>query len=924
MRKITFVLIVSMAVFSLFLQAQTEKKSLGEKEYDTWKEIASPQLSDNGKWLWYGLNPQFGDGEFIIQSTESKQSTRVARGVDPLLFGKEQFMLVKQKVEMDTLRRAKLAKLKEDKLPRDTFSIVRLSDFTVTQYPEAKEFKVSEDGNIAAYTYELKSDTTEKAKKFLRLVVFDVVSGDSVVADSVKSFALSRSGKSFIYTKQADSLCQVFIYPYSVSQRVADTAYMAFSTTFGKVPALTIDEAGEQAAFIASTDTVKHALYTLYYADLKSKKGISTVTIDHLSEKMPQEWSISPFSKLSFTQSGNQLRFDVAPKLKELPKDTLTNDEKFSVDLWSWHDTYLMTQQLANKKRWEEKNYQAVYFPKEKRWLPLADETIETIHFADNDESTYALGIADIHYLHSMTWDMQTPKDLYSIDLKTGDKKIVIQKRIINPYIAPSGSHVLFYDMVDKNWFSVDMKTGKEQNISASIPYPLYNEDNDMPQHPSSYSFVGWNKADGKAWVSDRFDIWALDLTGKSAPVNVTQIGRDLQTQFTLVPIDRERGKHSSINTAGTLLLRSFNRVNMESGFYTLKLGSKPEKRVEGPYAYTFRAEARAGKNMLFTRENYREFRDLWVADKLVTSTERITDANPQQSEYNWGTSQLFEWTDLNGKPAKGILYLPDGYDSTKAYPTIVYFYETHTHDLHRYYPPIPSRSIVFPSICNSNGYVVFMPDITYTTGYPGKSCYDIVVSGSQALIERGIADKARIGLQGQSWGGYQIAYLVTRTDMFRCCSPGAPVSNMLSAYGGIRWESGLARSFQYEHTQSRIGATPWERLDLYLENSPVVHADRVNTPMLIRHSDDDGAVPWYQGIEYFIALRRLGKPVWMLNYNKEPHNLKSRPAMIDWSKRMYQFFDHYLKDAPMPRWMKEGISVTEKGIDQKLELIEQ
>ena len=190
------------------------------------------------------------------------------------------------------------------------------------------------------------------------------------------------------------------------------------------------------------------------------------------------------------------------------------------------------------------------------------------------------------------------------------------------------------------------------------------------------------------------------------------------------------------------------------------------------------------------------------------------------------------------------------------------------------------------------------------------------------ALIDRGIADKNRIGLQGQSWGGYQTAHLVTQTDLYACSAPGAAVTNMISAYGGIRYESGFSRASQYETGQSRIGATPWQRRDLYIENSPVFFADRVKTPQLLRHDDNDGAVPWTQSIEYYIALRRLGKPVWLLNCNGEPHNLASRAASMDWDKRMYQFFDHYLKGAPMPRWMKEGISVTEKGIDQKYELV--
>jgi dipeptidyl aminopeptidase/acylaminoacyl peptidase len=207
----------------------------------------------------------------------------------------------------------------------------------------------------------------------------------------------------------------------------------------------------------------------------------------------------------------------------------------------------------------------------------------------------------------------------------------------------------------------------------------------------------------------------------------------------------------------------------------------------------------------------------------------------------------------------------------------------------------------------------VFVPDIRYKTGYPGQGAYDCVLPGVRKLIRMGIADSARMALQGQSWGGYQTAFLVTRTSLFRCAFAGAAVANMTSAYGGIRWESGLVRQFQYERAQSRIGKSLWERPDLYLENSPLFHAHKVTTPLLLMHNDSDGAVPWYQGIEFYAALRRLDKPVWMLVYNNEQHNLVNRRNMKDLSIRMMQFFDHFLKDAPMPVWMKTGIPATKK-----------
>jgi dipeptidyl aminopeptidase/acylaminoacyl peptidase len=192
------------------------------------------------------------------------------------------------------------------------------------------------------------------------------------------------------------------------------------------------------------------------------------------------------------------------------------------------------------------------------------------------------------------------------------------------------------------------------------------------------------------------------------------------------------------------------------------------------------------------------------------------------------------------------------------------------------------------------------------------------VLPAIQAVVDQGFVDEQAIGIQGHSWGGYQIAYMITQTNRFRAVEAGAPVSNMTSAYSGIRWGTGTPRQFQYERTQSRIGGSLWEYPMRYLENSPVFRADRVQTPLLMLHNDNDGAVPWYQGIEYYLALRRLDKEVYMFTYNGEPHGLRKRANQEDYTRRMQEFFDHFLKGAPAPAWMERGIPYLERDKEKE------
>ena len=301
-------------------------------------------------------------------------------------------------------------------------------------------------------------------------------------------------------------------------------------------------------------------------------------------------------------------------------------------------------------------------------------------------------------------------------------------------------------------------------------------------------------------------------------------------------------------------------------------------------------------------------------------SLERISNINPQQADYLWGTPELFKWKAFDGTQLDGILYKPENFDENKKYPVMIYFYERRSESLYNYLTPAPSRSTVNIPYFVSNDYIVFVPDIVYKDGHPGESAYNCIVAGAQALAKNKWVDSKRMAIQGQSWGGYQVAYLVTRTDMFAAAGAGAPVSNMTSAYGGIRWGTGISRQFQYEHTQSPIGKDLRSGYDHYIENSPLFKLPNVKTPVLIMHNNADGAVPYYQGIEMFMGLRRLGKPCWLLEYNREAHNLANRKNAKDLSVRLSDFFDYYLKGTPMPDWMKPNTPYMINGKEYTVE----
>lgn len=923
--------LLSVPLFLACTVAFAQKKPLDQSAYDGWKAIKSTTLSDDGAWAYYTIDPQRGDGVLEFYNIPSGAKTRFERGSGPAYFNSGTWARFTIVPRLEAVRQAKIKKVKKEDMPKDTAAIVRLSDMSLTRLPGAKGLTASAKGPLVVYSYEIKqkadSTTTDKDKKkelkYDRLVIFDVMKGDSVTVDSVKSFAVNEPGNAVLYSLEADSVKSVYLYRVSPKQGAAHTEL--WTSKLGAVaPNFTFDRQGEQGAFLVTSDTLKNALYDLYYFRTADAKPVQ-IKNDRIAG-LPQDYAISRFGSLSFHTDGTFLQLNIAPRPKPEPKpDSLPDNEKFSLDLWSGSDTILMPQQIKDKRKIAETVYSAIYYPKENRALALGDYNLESIRFAENGDAPYAIGVTNKPYI-IYTENNVRPyigSDTYLIDLKTGKRTQILQNSYGGSYLSPSAKFVGYYSLPDSSWYAVDTKTLVHTRVTADIPYPFYNEDDDHPSAPPLYGFNGWT-TDEKMLIPDRYDLWLVDPTAKTPAKNLTGIGRETDTRFRFVNMNTVPGK-GAVDLSKPMLFLSFNYVNKENGYYRLQVGNPIQRLVEGPYIYTLTSFAKdpGADRIIYTRQNFNEFPDLWTSNELFQNPVRMTDANPQQADYLWGSVELIKWTDLNGNECEGLLNLPENYDPSKRYPTIVYFYETQTFLLYRYNVPAPSRSIINPVYCTSNDYVVFIPDIKYRDGLPGKSCYDVVLGGTMALIERGIADPKHIGLQGQSWGGYQTAWLVTQTDLYACSAPGAAVSNMISAYGGIRWSTGISRATQYENGQSRIGATPWQRRDLYIDNSPVFFADRVTTPQLLRHSDQDGAVPWYQSIEYYIALRRLGKPVWLLNYSGDEHNLMSRAACMDWDKRMYQFFDHYLKDAPMPRWMEEGITVLEKNIDQKYELVE-
>jgi dipeptidyl aminopeptidase/acylaminoacyl peptidase len=548
-----------------------------------------------------------------------------------------------------------------------------------------------------------------------------------------------------------------------------------------------------------------------------------------------------------------------------------------------------------------------------KNSLKISNDTLK-IRVNKNHIGDYVIATSNEAYAIQAQWRSPGLEDVYRIHLPSNEIVKIKSALAFGGSLSPKGRYYAYFNHDQKQHFLVDMQTQAEICVTCEVKNVNWQEDvNGQPLPAGPIDDLQYLAGEEEFVVLSEFDIWKYSL--KTQKITCLSDNGDFprKTRFSLNKWSADSVYIDWKNTYA----KGFNTLTKSSSIFTFDdhNGHLDFKEVYAAnYSINTLLKSKNGKRIILRKMDVGSYPEISVLDSLFNDEKIISKTNPQQSEYNWATVDLIKWKAYDGSSLEGLVYKPEDFDQTKKYPLIVYYYELNSDNLHNHNAPRPSASTINPVEYASAGYIVFIPDIRYKVGFPAKSAFNCIMSGTDYLLKMYPVDSFRMGLQGQSWGGYQTAQLITMTPRYAAAMAGAPVANMVSAYGGIRWGSGLNRQFQYESTQSRIGKTIWEAQESYIENSPIFHLPNVSTPLLIMHNDKDGAVPWYQGIELYSGMRRLNKPCWLLNYNDDDHNLTKLANKIDLSIRMRQFFGHFLMNDPAPTWMLEGVKATDKG----------
>ena len=930
MKNLLFSLLVLITSISF-----SQKKILDHQDFEIWNTIKDPIISSSGNHVMYSIEKGETDNILNIKNTKGSLIFKYDRSEKGQFTYDSKYALFTINAWKDSISELKRRKVKKDEMPKDTLGIYSISDNSLIKIAHIKSYKIPEkwSGYVAYQLEEVKAKKDkkeekeegeekekDKKKKFKKignengyhLVLRNLISKEQDTFKFVTNYSFAKKGKRFTFSTSGDDKnFKAGVYVLNLENNLLTQIH---EVNKAKYYQLNFSETGKNIAFIVDEDTTKvqirpNKLYTWLEGRNTAKKQLE-------ENNAPTGYHVSSDGKISFSKDETRLYFGLAttPIIKDT---TLIDDEIVNVEVWTYNEPRLYTVQELEVKDDIKKSYVTTLDLKNNKGVvQISNLEFPDAELGNEGNSMHALVSTPLPYELESQWTGRRAKDYAVVDIKTGKKKVVLKKIIGRVRLSPAGKYAYGYNVADSTWFTLSVATNKYTKLTDGKVF--YNELNDSPRNPNSYGAAGWSKNDEFLIIYDRYDIWKFSPDGKLNE-RLTK-GRETTTSYRYLKLDIDE-RYLDLNKKW--LLKSFNETDKNSGYVELNAKNKIYKQLlEGPYNFSNPKKAQLSNEVIYTRESFKEFPNILCSDLNFKNQITLSDANPQQKDYNWGTIESVSWTSLDGKELNGMLVKPEDFDPNKKYPMIVNFYEKSSNGLHRHRAPAPGRSTINYSFYASRGYLIFNPDIYYRIGYPGESAYNCVIPGVTSLIEKGFVDKNNIGVQGHSWGGYQIAYLVTKTDIFKAAESGAPVPNMISAYGGIRWWTGLSRQFQYEHTQSRIGGTPWEYPSRYIENSPIFNMDKINTPLLIMHNDADGHVPWYQGIEFFMSLRRLGKPSWFLNYNGEPHWPLKMQNRKDFNIRMAQFFDYYLKGASKPVWMERGVPAIEKGINQGYELI--
>lgn len=927
-------------------QAQKAPRPIELADSLAWKRAASPTVSNDGQWFAHKLTPNEGDSELVLRRISDGKEWRFPIGESQGFGGGPGFgggFSADIAFSDDskwfaftispTFKEGKRLR-KERKPLQNKVAVVNLATEKKTEFDKIRRFNFSGENAawIALHRYGADApagpppgvtppsgSATPAPERATGsdLILHELATENELNIGNVADFAFNKKGDWLAWTIDANEKIGNGIQV----RNMANGALLPLDSGKAVYRGLNWTEKGEALAAVKGVEdkAYEDKLYSVVAVNgFASGAPQKTVYDPHADKDFPAGLTVSPNRPPTWTEDFGALMFGIhevkkkkggdkaadkpdAPAAAAMRRPQEDEPEKPDLVLWHWKDGRLQSQQQVEEPRDKNFSYLATYRLAEKKFIRLADDEVRNVTAAPKQK--FGIGTDNREYETMGSLDGRRYQDIYVVDLKTGARKLAVKKNRWSFGASPDGTRMLYHD--DGNFFVYDMASGQATNITKNIPSVFWDQDDDHNVVKPPTNLIGWTKDGASALITDDWDIWNVPVNGGQA-TNLTVNGKKdkirYQSRYRIDP--EEKG----IDLAAPMYLRAYGEWTKKAGIGLISNGKPGVKMLTWDDAsFGGLMKAKKADVWFYTRETHADAPNYLVADSSLSNGKIITDVNPQQKDFLWSSgAKLIDYTSAKGDKLQGALFLPANYEPGKSYPTIVYIYEKLSQGLNSY--TVPTYNGFNKTTYTSNGYAVLMPDIVYKVNDPGMSAVWCVLPALEAAIKTGIVDKDHVGIQGHSWGGYQTSFLVTQTNAFAAAVAGAPLTEMITMYNSIYWNSGGGNMAIFESSQGRFTGSPLDVPEAYQRNSPITHAKNVKTPLVILHNDKDGAVDFTQGIFYYNTLRRLQKPVVMLQYKGENHGLRVPANMKDYTVRMKEFFDHHLKGKSAPKWWIEGV----------------
>jgi len=542
-----------------------------------------------------------------------------------------------------------------------------------------------------------------------------------------------------------------------------------------------------------------------------------------------------------------------------------------------------------------------------KRTFHNLHDTSKVLHFSVNhggnkvfayeEQDDYSKFIPDIH-VYSYSTDL-LHKSFFSAFSGQG-------VRIFNI----KDIDALFY-IVEGQWYYHDMKTDKTHSLTVSdkavfsIPDTTFHfKQND----PRAQSIISYGK--NKVLFNDFYDIWIFDIKSKTSR-RITN-GREEQRVYSLAGLNTLKDYEPwSWNSEMTLpkaddLLVQWRSVDFTyEGVALVKRNGKTIQLFNDQARYT--QIYRNGNLITYRKERADTPPELYLFDLKTAKEMLLYKSNNWDVTAGNSTTEYIKWRDRNDKVVGAVVRLPVGYDSTKNYPAIFSIYEDKSEAQHYYNSPFENDVSGFNyRHYTSKGYIVVEPDIYYEYGAPGGSATKCVLEALDKVSGLYSVDVANVGLIGHSFGGYETNFIVSQTNRFKTAVSGAGIADIISWYLSVNPTTHRPEFWRYPEQSFRMKLGLFDIKDRYLENSPILQSDKVETPLLLWSGKEDYHVNWNQSVEMFLALKKQRKAVNLLLYHGEEHTLYGEKSKKNLKEKVMSWFDYYLKDNDRPEWLKE------------------